>query len=80
MIEDAIESNTITTHNLLLTVQDMASSLEPLNQFIEQQSAADDMWHLWSNFVLKDYFAYFVLSEHQTGIFDCLALKALLRL
>ena len=57
------EGNT-SPQDLLLAMQHLAKealALEEFNKFIAKQAEADDTWHLWSNFVLKDCFSYVCL-------------------
>ena len=63
-ILEALNQQNITPHNLLLTIQALvtdALALEDFNNFLTTQAKADDTWHLWSNFVLKDCFSYVCL-------------------
>ena len=58
---EAIQKNTTSTHDLLLNVQCLiteALALESFSGYVQEQRAADETWHLWSNFVLKDCFGY----------------------
>ena len=58
---EAMNQENITPQDLLLSIQELATeslALEDFNNFIVRQAEADDTWHLWSNFVLKDCFSY----------------------
>ena len=58
---EAMNQENITPQDLLLIIQELATeslALEDFNNFIVRQAEADDTWHLWSNFVLKDCFSY----------------------